>query len=174
MTPVVLALKDAMRSYVARRVPAEHVDDVVQDIFLRMHERAGDLREAERLPGWAFRIAQSVVADHHRKRRKELPFDGDLAEEAEERNVNEVVAGWLRPLLTLLPDEYEEALTLVDVEGLAQREYAERAGLSLSGAKSRVQRGRKMLEQLVRGCCDLEVDARGNILGYERRGSVKA
>ncbi|MFO0547956.1 MAG: sigma-70 family RNA polymerase sigma factor [Polyangiaceae bacterium] len=178
MTPVVEALKDALRSYVARRVPSEHIDDVVQDIFLRMHERAGDLREAERLPGWAFRVAQSVVADHHRKRRKEVAApngdgDGDVLEEREGDNVNEVVAGWLRPLLTLLPDEYEEALTLVDVEGLPQRAYAERAGLSLSGAKSRVQRGRKMLEQLVRGCCDLEVDARGNILGYERRCAVK-
>lgn len=176
MTPVVLAMKDSLRRFVAKRVSPEHVDDLVQDILLRMHERAGDLHDEARLPGWAFRIAQSVVADHHRRRRPEqLVADGEEpaepeGEEADDGNVNEIVAGWLRPMLALLPDEYQEAVEFVDVEGLSQRAYAERAGLSLSGAKSRVQRGRRMLEEVVRACCDLEIDARGNVIAYERRG----
>lgn len=180
ITPVYLAMRDALRRFVARRVRREHVDDLVQDILVRMHERADELRDESRLPGWAFRIAQSVVADHHRKLAREAPLtmndpvddeivdvgadDGD-----DEGNVNEIVAGWLRPMLALLPDEYEDALEHVDVKGMSQKEYAERAGLSLSGAKSRVQRGRRMLEEVVRACCDLEVDARGNVIGYERR-----
>lgn len=168
VTPVYLALRDGIRRFVARRVRPEHVDDLVQDILLRMHERAGDLHDEARLPGWAFRIAQSVVADHHRRKRPEVPGEADEPIE-DEGNVNEIVAGWLRPMLALLPAEYEEAVELVDVEGLSQREYAERVGLSLSGAKSRVQRGRRMLEEVVRACCDLEVDARGNVIGYERR-----
>ena len=169
MTPVVLAMKDSLRRFVAKRVSPEHVDDLVQDILLRMHERAGDLRDEARLPGWAFRIAHTVVVDHHRKRRPELHEDVEVAEERDDGNANEVVAGWLRPMLALLPAEYEEAVELVDVQGLTQREYAERAGLSLSGAKSRVQRGRRMLEELVRGCCHLEQDTRGNVIGFERR-----
>lgn len=177
VTPVYLALRDGIRRFVARRVRPEHVDDLVQDVLLRMHERAGDLHDEARLPGWAFRIAQSVVADHHRRKRPEVPGAPDEHEEPvadaggadEAGNVNEVVAGWLRPMLALLPAEYEEALELVDVEGLSQREYAERAGLSISGAKSRVQRGRRMLEEVVRACCDLETDTRGNVIGYERR-----
>jgi RNA polymerase sigma-70 factor (ECF subfamily) len=173
MTPVYLALRDGLRRFVARRVRPEHVDDLVQDILLRMHERAGDLHDEARLPGWAFRIAQSVVADHHRRKHPEIAGADDPEREADdgesddEGNVNEIVAGWLRPMLALLPDEYEQAVELVDVEGLSQREYAERAGLSISGAKSRVQRGRRMLEEVVRACCDL--DARGNVIGYERR-----
>ncbi len=178
MTPVYLALRDGLRRFVARRVRPEHVDDLVQDILLRMHERAGDLHDEARLPGWAFRIAQSVVADHHRRKRPEIAAGEDVdheeregsdAEADDQGNVNEIVAGWLRPMLALLPDEYEQAVELVDVEGLSQREYAERAGLSISGAKSRVQRGRRMLEEIVRACCDLETDTRGNVIGYERR-----
>jgi RNA polymerase sigma-70 factor (ECF subfamily) len=170
VTPVYLALRDGIRRFVARRVRPEHVDDLVQDILLRMHERAGDLHDEARLPGWAFRIAQSVVADHHRRKRPEVPGDDvEPPGENDEGNVNEVVAGWLRPMLALLPAEYEEAVELVDVQGMSQKAYAERAGLSLSGAKSRVQRGRRMLEEVVRACCDLEVDARGNVIDYERR-----
>jgi RNA polymerase sigma-70 factor (ECF subfamily) len=175
VTPVYQALREGVRRYVARRVRPEHVDDLVQDVFLRMHERAGELGDEARLAGWAFRIAQSVVVDHHRARRVALPLDEAPELPAAERdeddagNVNEVVAGWLRPMLGLLPAEYAEALELVDVQGLSQRAYAERAGLSLSGAKSRVQRGRKMLEEVVRACCDLEQDARGNVIGYRGR-----
>jgi RNA polymerase sigma-70 factor (ECF subfamily) len=180
VTPVYLALRDGIRRFVARRVRPEHVDDLVQDVLLRMHERAGDLHDEARLPGWAFRVAQSVVADHHRRKRPEVPGGGagelgdgeepaDDARDDETGNVNEIVAGWLRPMLALLPAEYEEAVELVDVEGLSQKAYAERVGLSLSGAKSRVQRGRRMLEEIVRACCDLETDARGNVIGYEPR-----
>ena len=178
--PAYLALRDGLRRFVARRVRPEHVDDVVQDILMRMHQHAGELRDEARLPGWAFRIAQTVVADHHRARSRDLPIARDDDTAVDERaetepaadepdNVNEVVAGWLRPMLKLLPDEYRDAVERVDVEGMTQREYAERAGLSVSGAKSRVQRGRRMLDEVVRACCDLEVDARGNVISYERR-----
>lgn len=76
-------------------------------------------------------------------------------------------------MLKLLPDEYRDAVERVDVEGMTQREYAERAGLSVSGAKSRVQRGRRMLDEVVRACCDLEVDARGNVISYELRRNCR-
>jgi RNA polymerase sigma-70 factor (ECF subfamily) len=174
MAPVYGALRDGLHRFVARRVHPSHVEDLVQDIMLRMHERAADLRDDARVAGWAFRIAQSVVADHHRSHRTEPP-SAELPDEVRDDaadatgNVNEIVAGWLQPMLALLPKEYEEAVALVDVQGLSQKEYAARAGLTISGAKSRVQRGRRMLEEMVRACCDLEVDSRGNVIGYERR-----
>lgn len=172
VAPAYLSLRASLRRYVARRVSAEHVEDLVQEVLLRLHLHAGELHDASRLPGWAFRVAQSVVVDHHRRRRPEVAVELEEWEEPAEEpagNVNEVVAGWLRPMIALLPAEYGEAVELVDVQGLSQREYAERAGLSLSGAKSRVQRGRRMLEEVVRRCCDLETDSRGNILGYTPR-----
>lgn len=172
VTPVYLALREGLRRFVASRVHPDHVEDLVQDILLRMHERAGDLRDEARLAGWAFRIARSVVADHHRAGRPALPLsptDDPAEAPSDQGNVNEIVAGWLHPMLALLPDEYAAALELVDVQGLSHRDFAERAGLSLSGAKSRVQRGRKMLEEIVRACCDLELDTRGNVIAYRRR-----
>lgn len=188
IAPAYLALRDGLRRFVARRVRSEYVDDLAQDILMRMHERAAELRDDTRLAGWAFRIAQTVVADHHRAHARERSFvdsdrrsDSDISgtedellgvegdEAGDEGNVNEIVAGWLRPMLALLPDEYEEAVEWVDVQGMSQKAYAERAGLSASGARSRVQRGRRMLQEMVLGCCDLELDARGNVIGYERR-----
>ena len=166
-----VALRRALRDFVARRVPETHVDDLVQDVLLRMHERAAELRDETRLAGWAHRIAASVVADLHRARRSEVELTerDEPVTENEDGNVNEVVAGWLRPMLALLPEEYADALEKVDVEGTSQKAYAERVGLSASGAKSRVQRGRRMLEDIVRMCCDLELDAHGNVIGFQSR-----
>ena len=50
--------------------------------------------------------------------------------------------------------------------GYSQREMAEELGLSYSGAKSRVQRGRVMLKQQLVDCCHFEFDQRGTIIDY--------
>jgi len=178
--PVSRALRDGLGRYVGKRVRPENVDDVVQDILLRMHERAAELRDEQRLAGWAFRIAKGVVADRHRRGGGlELIVGGSdelvarVAPEVDDENENEVVAAWLLPMVALLPDEYAEALEVCDLGGVEQRVYAERKGLSVSGAKARVQRGRRMLEELVRACCDLEQDARGNVIGVTRRDGAR-
>ena len=46
---------------------------------------------------------------------------------------------------------------------------AERLGLSLSGAKSRVQRAREKLKQQLLECCHFELDRRGHIIDYQPR-----
>ena len=172
VAPVSAALREGLRRFVVRKVRPDQAEDLVQDILLRMHERAGELRDETRIAGWAFRIAQRVVTDHYRASRPECALtehDDPASSDGETGNLNELVAGWLGPMLALLPDEYAEALRLVDVEGISQRDFAVRAGLSLSGAKSRVQRGRRMLEELLRACCDLELDAHGNVIGFQGR-----
>src|SRR5215207_93704 len=62
------------------------------------------------------------------------------------------------------------AVMLIDLEGMPQKEAAARSGVSLSGMKSRVQRGRQVLEHLLRDCCRIELDAGGRITDYQPRG----
>jgi RNA polymerase sigma-70 factor (ECF subfamily) len=165
-----MALRDGLRQFVRKRARPDDVDDLVQEVFVRMQAHATELRDEGRLAAWAFRIARNVLVDHARKKKLVLEPALDLPVEPDDAsNFNEVVAGWLRPMLALLPDEYADALELVELEGMTQQELAERTGLSLSGAKSRVQRARRMLEGIVRVCCDLEQDRRGNVIGWERR-----
>jgi RNA polymerase sigma-70 factor (ECF subfamily) len=55
------------------------------------------------------------------------------------------------------------------MEGLSQRELADKLGISYSGAKSRVQRGREKLKNMVLQCCEVATDKYGNVLGYHLR-----
>ena len=159
---------DALRGFVARRVPAAEADDVLQDVLLRLHQAAPTLRDAEKAEAWVYGIARRTVADHFRQRPTlEGTDDTDaLADPAAppenlavfrgDHDVHEEVLSWLRPFAEALPEPDRTAVLLADFEGRTQQEVADRLGLSLSGAKSRVQRARVRLGDALRACCEVE------------------
>ncbi|HSR53475.1 MAG TPA: RNA polymerase sigma factor SigZ [Acidobacteriota bacterium] len=171
-------LSARLRSFLLSRTrDAQLADDLLQETFLRVHEKLDSLREGQRLNGWVFQIARNLVVDHFRASGRTLP--ADPAQEAAENegprqgrfssNLNVEVASWLPAALESLPPEYAEAVRLYEVEGLSQQEIADRLGLSLSGAKSRIQRGRQKLKQVLDDCCRFQLDRRGNVLSYHPR-----
>jgi len=166
-----LGLRADVRRFIARRVEPSVAEDLVQEVFLKVHERAGELRHTDRIAPWLFRVARNVVIDHLRRRRVFTSLDeaDDLAMPAPENNLNAEMAAWFRPMMDLLPEKYRVALELTEIEGLTQRQLAERCGISLSGAKSRVQRAKQLLEGIVRACCDFEVDVHGNFVSCNPR-----
>ncbi len=95
------------------------------------------------------------------------------AEADEDRTVERVVAAYMAPFVARLPTPYREALTLTELEGLTQKEAAEMMGVSLSGMKSRVQRGREKLRGLLENCCEIALDARGRVIACEPRANGK-
>ena len=169
VTPIWQAFHDRIRRFVLKRVRSEaDADDLVQDIFLKIHAGLDGVELPERLEAWVFQVARRAVIDHFRKRRG-LEIPDDVAEETPAETVTAEVASWLRPMMTALPPEDQEALKLADVEGLPQKELAERLGLTLPGAKSRVQRARQRLKDMLLDCCDVEMDRRGNAFSYAPR-----
>jgi RNA polymerase sigma-70 factor, ECF subfamily len=158
-----------LRPFVARRVDAGEVDDVVQDVFLRMQRGLPALRDDEKLGAWMYQVARSAIADSGRAHaRRPVPSDdldeapADPEPDADrDRDVARALAGCVAVFVARLPSPYREAVTLVELDGLTAREAAERAAISVSGMKSRVQRGRAQLRQLFEACCEIAVDARG-------------
>jgi RNA polymerase sigma-70 factor (ECF subfamily) len=152
---------------------ASDAEDLVQETFLRVHERLDTLLDAGSIRAWLGTIARNVLADHHRRcggAAATEPVEEEHARApAQESNLDSVVAGWLEGHLGELEPADAEALRLVDLEGKTQRELAARQGLSLSGAKSRVQRARARLRERLEACCTFARDARGGILEARRR-----
>jgi RNA polymerase sigma-70 factor (ECF subfamily) len=72
-------------------------------------------------------------------------------------------------MIERLSEDYRQAVTLVDLEGLAQQEAAAQLGLSLSGMKSRVQRGRRQLRDMLEACCVIALDRRRGVADYDVR-----
>jgi RNA polymerase sigma-70 factor (ECF subfamily) len=168
-------LHDRLVSYVSRRAASvQETEDIVQDVFLRMHLATDASQPIDRLDAWMFRVARNAVIDRHRRRRPTGDIDDDAIpadpEPSFEDQRNEL-AGCLLPFVAKLPEPYAEAVRWVDVDGLTQIEAARRAGISVPGMKSRVQRGRARLRELLDACCRFELDVRGRVVGYEAKRS---
>ncbi len=164
---------DDLRRFILRRVASpEDAEDLLQETFIKIHGKLDTLQDNERLSAWIYQIARNTITDHYRRQRavESLPEGGieDLMVEQGEtgNDMEQVVGGWLRPMVEELPERYRQALWLTEFEGLTQREMAEQLDLSYSGAKSRVQRGRSMLKQQLVDCCHFEFDRRGSIIDY--------
>jgi RNA polymerase sigma-70 factor, ECF subfamily len=169
-----------LRAFVARRVraPAD-VDDLVQDIFLRIQRGVSDLRDEERFGPWVYRVARNAIADHRRSARRHPIADGDPSDEPsaddddDDRAAEQDLAAYVATFIAMLPSPYREALTLTELEGLTQKEAAEMMSISLSGMKSRVQRGREQLRKLFDDCCTIALDARGRVVSCDPRPDGK-
>jgi RNA polymerase sigma-70 factor (ECF subfamily) len=164
-----------LRPFLARRVASADVDDVLQDVWLRVQRGIAGLRDEERFTSWLFQIARSAVAEHQRVRARhplpDAPTEADLVAEstADDREAADSLACCISIFVARLPSPYREAVTLVELEGLTLREAAELVGVSVSGMKSRVQRGRAQLRELFDECCEIALDARGKVLDYAPR-----
>jgi RNA polymerase sigma-70 factor, ECF subfamily len=174
-------LRGNLRAFIGRRVHNHaDADDLVQRVLLQIVNGIGSLRESERLHAWVYRMARNAIIDHYRSSsaQREVPT-GDVCDlAAAERPVAshgqdtaafQELASCLTPMLRQLPDAYRQAVTLADIEGINQADAAQRTGLSLSGMKSRVQRGRKQLKAVLEECCRVEVNRRGAIVAFAPR-----
>jgi RNA polymerase sigma-70 factor, ECF subfamily len=150
-------------------------DDILQEVFIKIHQNLHLLRDEERVAGWVFQIARNTVLNYFRTQKKHLENQEFHQRETEgesyfkENNLNEIVGIWLEEFKKDLDSKYQEALQLVDIEGITQVELAHRLGISVSGAKSRVQRGREQLKQKLIDCCPVKTDQYGNIIEIQNR-----
>lgn len=164
-------LTQRLRAFVTRRLGNHHdVEDIVQDVLLKLHERPpGDGLSDQRRAAWAFRVARNAIIDLHRRhgRRSDVPVEDTFAAPAPADPPAAASLACLPRMLDRLAPDYRRALRLSDVHGLSSAEVAGHLGLSISGAKSRVQRARRQVRGMLLDCCDLEFDARGELLDFQ-------
>lgn len=162
-----------VRGYVGKRVTDVHAaDDVAQDVMLKIQSQLHALPAGDKLAPWVFRVTRNAVIDYYRARSttaRVATTDVDrLADDAaEERDALRELTPCLLMMMRQLPEPYREAMRLADFEGLDQQEVALRLGISHSGAKSRVQRARRQLREMILDCCNVVRDGRGGVADYE-------
>ena len=174
-----LEVAGQLRRFIRSRVRIrEDAEDVLQEVFVKVHDQLPRLENPARLHAWVYQITRNAIVDHYRRRGRTPDLTVELPEElaAEEAatDLTDEVAAWLLPMIDTLPQKYRDALRLSEVQGLTQQETATRLGLSLSGAKSRVQRGRERLRERLLACCHVELDRSGRVVEWRSRGPACA
>lgn len=175
VAPVFLAYEAQLKGFVQKRIlDQDEANDILQQLYLKVYKNCEQLQEIKNTKAWLYQITRNAVYDFFRENsRRQSIADMELAEGELPDETRHEVEALVEPLINLLPAEYAEALRLSELEEISQKEIAERLGISYSGAKSRVQRGREKLKALFLECCHLEFSHDGQVIGASVRESCK-
>lgn len=170
-------LRGPLKQFIARRVKNEHdAEDILQNVFFKIHNSIDNLKYESKLHAWVYRITRNAIMDYYNQRKvmaelPEIPVEEAYEIETGTGNPVSEIASCLKSMVDHLPDKYRQAIIFTEFEGLTQKELGARLGLSPSGARSRVQRARKKLKEMLLECCHFEFDRLGNILDYRHKGN---
>ena len=157
-------------SFIYKRVNNKvESEDILQNVFIKIHKNIDNLSEREKLAPWIYRIARNTIIDYYRKTGKnrqveyneelippEINYKGDLYCE---------IKTCLKSFVGILPDKYRESVELSELSGMKQKDVAKELKISLPAAKSRILRGKEMIKQHFVDCCKFKLDEKGNLVG---------
>ncbi|AOM84400.1 sigma-70 family RNA polymerase sigma factor [Salisediminibacterium beveridgei] len=172
---MVETFEQELRGFVFKKVANPHdAEDVLQHVWLKALQQQDKIADVAHVRGWLYQIARHTVTDYYRKKRMEVPREhvqdepGPVTfEEADNENLG--CASYIQRELQKLPEKYQLPFSLYVEKGWKHKQISTHLDLSLSGSKTRVQRAKRQLKDILLNCCDVEVDAYGNVIRYEKK-----
>lgn len=141
-------------------------EDILQEVGIKLLDNLNRKTEIKNYKSWLFQVTRNTIADYYRKNKKQAEL---LSFPMEANDINTTcvcdLSGFV--IQNYLPKKYGEPLFLSDVEQRPQKEIATELKLSLTATKSRIQRGRKMLKEMVSECIHLSYNNKGQIVDFE-------
>ena len=159
-----------LRGWLRHRLgnPSE-ADDILQDLFLKALRQGERFCSVQNARAWLFEVARNTLADHLRVARNTVELPDDLVAPTDETDTVDTLTACLPRVLSELSAQDREAITLCDLQGMAQADYARQKDLSLSAAKSRVQRARQRLRDRMTIACQVQIDVTGRVSDFVPR-----
>lgn len=140
---------------------SEQAEDILQDVFVKIHLKLHTLSEREKLLSWVYSITRNTINDHFRSGKPHLSEEELETGTDQERHEFEQC---LRPFVDQLAPTYREALLNTELGKFSQKEYARQINMPYSTVKSRVQRAKQQLHRLFIACCEPVFDVYGNVV----------
>ncbi|MFC3616017.1 RNA polymerase sigma factor [Lutimaribacter marinistellae] len=131
---------------------AATADDLVQDTVVKAWSNIDKFQAGTNMRAWLFTILRNTFYSLRRKRSREVAdVDGIMAGRLSEKPAHDgrLVMADFRNAFAQLPDEQREALLLVGASGFSYEEAADMCGCAVGTIKSRANRGRKRLAELM-------------------------
>lgn len=156
-------------AFIVKRVDDHHVaEDILQDVFVKIHTQLDSLKDGTKMESWLYQITRHAIIDYYRTKKtfEELPDWISQQQTELSAATRQDIETCLRPMIEQLPTIYRDALILSELQGKTQQEVAIHQNISLSAAKSRIQRGRILLKGMLYECCQFEFDHKGKVIDY--------
>lgn len=158
--------KEGLRNYILKKVKdPDTANELSHEVLMKVYGTCCSGNQIHNVKSWLYQIAHNTSIDYLRKQQKSNAPLPELSDHPEE-NAYQDAAEMVTPLLMMLPPKYALPLKLADIDGLKQAAIAQQLDLSLTATKSRIQRARKMLKDLIVQCAHIETDHQGNLVAF--------
>jgi RNA polymerase sigma-70 factor (ECF subfamily) len=179
LAAVYTQFNQVLLGFIKSKVTNHHdAEDILQNVFIKVASGIQSLDRKEKIQSWIYAITRNAIVDYYRASgsRKGVEFEDHIAERFTDEEYRDTTRGLdccLINFINKLPDEYRDIIIDVEMRGMKQKDLAEKYDLAYSSLRSRVQRGREKLKQILLACCFIESDRRGNILDVVSRSGCK-
>lgn len=168
MTSLHNEFRPILNNYIAKRVNnTADVEDLLQEVFIRIYRNMAGVSRQESFRSWVFRITRNVIIDHYRRNGNVKAHATEmvsLADDGESFDSTKQLENCIHRFIGRLPEEYREIVMDSEIRGIRQKELAEKYNLEYPTLRSRIRRGRARLKAMFLDCCKIELDSRGNIM----------
>ncbi|MDP4178753.1 MAG: RNA polymerase sigma factor SigZ [Bacillota bacterium] len=169
--------QNRLLEYIMDKVQNKYdAEDIFQEVFIKVNQSFYNISDKSSIQSYIYKAAKNTIIDYYRKKR-EIPIgiEGDISEEFISNelsdNISKEMAYCLRNILNDLPEKYQKPIKLYDIDGKKHKEVSKQLMISISGSKTRIQRGRQKLKKMLFKCCDFEFDAMGNVINYKKKNN---
>lgn len=162
--------KDQITNYIYRFVGDwQECEDLLQETFLRVYRNRHSYKPIAKFSTWLYTIAGNLARSEYRKRKRrqtrslqsvnrdneeyemDIPDETYAPDEAAEGAIQD---RYIQQALMEIPEEFREVVVLRDVQQLSYDEIAQITGLPMGTVKSRINRGRTKLQNLLEDVYD--------------------
>ncbi|WP_108866251.1 sigma-70 family RNA polymerase sigma factor [Aquimarina aquimarini] len=159
--------QDDIRIFIKSKVKNDHItDDLVQETFIKVHNKKDTLKDESKIKSWLFTIARNTVYDFFKETKQQTI---EIVEESTYEEINiepeHSEKDCLPGLINALPQKYRVPLFLSDIKGYKQEQIAEQLQLPISTVKSQIQRARKLIVKGYMECCNYTMNNKGKLVG---------
>jgi RNA polymerase sigma-70 factor (ECF subfamily) len=167
----------ALLQYIRSKIRSkEDAEDILQNIFTKISANVNSINGKDSIKNWLFTVTRNAIIDYYRtnKNSKQQSIEHLQAELSSADDDGDPAKGLdqcLHNMIAQLPDEYRNIITDSELNNIRQKDLAEKYNMAYPSLRSRVQRGRERLKQLLYNCCHIETDKRGNILDVQSKNS---
>lgn len=162
--------KNELLGFINSRVN-DHVmaEDILQDVFIKIHLHKDDLKSSNKLTSWIYQITRNSIIDYYRKKKINYSIDEfDIVLPPEANHESSDFTNCLSSFINQLSEKDQDIILKTSLGGQSQKEYAHTNNLSYTATKSRVQRAKSKLKSLFISCCNVEFDVYGNIISEKK------
>lgn len=159
-----------LRGYLAHQLHDPHLaDDLLQEVFVRALRQGRDFCRLDNARAWLFQVARNALVDHHRLHKETEAVPEDIPAEEDEHEPIAGLSVCVARVLSELSAEDRDIIEQCDLEGVKQKNYAARHGISLAAAKSRLLRARERMRAHMSVACQVQFDQAGRVAGHVPR-----